>query len=72
MKELAYRTASGKHSAIFEATVSAYQLDGTDREQFVPSIRELIAEGRIKDVSTCAVFSYYLTVTPPEGRPGDC
>ena len=43
--------ATGKHSAIFDVTASAYQLDGDGKEQFVPNVRQFLTQDKVKDVS---------------------
>ena len=56
LKQLAFCTATGKHLAIFDVTASAYQLDGDDKEQFVPNVRQFLGHGRFKDVSEWVIL----------------
>ncbi|XP_070176617.1 exonuclease mut-7 homolog isoform X2 [Littorina saxatilis] len=49
LKMAAFKAATGKHTAIFDAASSAFQLDGSNKEQFVESIRQFIASDRLKD-----------------------
>ena len=50
---MAFCMSTGKHTTIFDATALAFQLDdGNDKEQFVSSIRQFLAQDRLKDVSS--------------------
>ena len=53
---MAFCTATGKHLAIFDVTASAYQLDGDDKEQFVPNVRQFLGHDRFKDVSEWVIL----------------
>ncbi|XP_076454883.1 exonuclease mut-7 homolog [Babylonia areolata] len=55
LKQMAFRSATGKHMAIFGAVVSAFQLDAEDREQFLDDVRRMVDMGWMNDA--CQMIS---------------